>query len=137
LALSSKRARAESAPTGAKSVTYVLRQERATVNASELAAWLGEQPAVVAVHYAGMPGHPDHRVAERMLASCTASGARRARCRTPRPCPSAFSPRSGSASSASTRAFFPLSVGIGAVADLKAELAKAFTAANAKPAEVR
>jgi cystathionine gamma-synthase len=50
-------------------ITYALRQERATTNASELASWLLEREEVIAVHYAGLREHPDHAVAERILAN--------------------------------------------------------------------
>jgi cystathionine gamma-synthase len=48
-------------------VTYVLRQERATANAAQLANWLGQHQAVTAVHYPGRSDHPDHHVASTML----------------------------------------------------------------------
>jgi cystathionine beta-lyase/cystathionine gamma-synthase len=47
--------------------TYVLRQERASANAAELALWLDEQQPVAAVHYPGLAVHEDRAIADRML----------------------------------------------------------------------
>jgi cystathionine beta-lyase/cystathionine gamma-synthase len=145
-------------------ITYVLRQERATANAAELAPWLLEQDRVVAVHYAGLPAHPDHRVAERMLANGYGSmvafeldadrvdvdaflGA------LPTiPLVHSLGGPTTSLSHAPTMSqrflseerrqelglhwgFFRLSVGIEALTDLKADLATALAAANVKPVE--
>ncbi len=47
--------------------TLALRSERANANALELARRLGEHPNVLATHYPGLPGHPDHALAKRLL----------------------------------------------------------------------
>ena len=44
--------------TGAE--TLALRLDRACDNALRLATWLQAQPGVKAVHYPGLPGHPQH-----------------------------------------------------------------------------
>jgi cystathionine gamma-synthase len=140
-------------------ITYVLRQDRAAANAADLAAWLGEQEAVVAVHYAGLAGHPDHAVATRMLSNGYGSmlafelavdrvdvDAFLAALPTIRLVHSLGGPAT-SLSHAATMSqrflseqrrqalglhsgFFRLSVGIEAVGDLKAELAAAFDRRN-------
>jgi cystathionine beta-lyase/cystathionine gamma-synthase len=48
--------------------TLTLRMARHCENAGHLAARLAAHPAVSAVHWPGLPGHPDHAVAGRILA---------------------------------------------------------------------
>jgi cystathionine gamma-synthase len=43
--------------------TLALRMEAASRSALRLAEWLVAQPGVTAVHYPGLPGHPQHRLA--------------------------------------------------------------------------
>ncbi len=50
-------------------MSYALRQERASANAAQLADWLAARDAIQAVHYPGRTDHPDHEVARRMLTS--------------------------------------------------------------------
>lgn len=45
--------------------TLAVRMDRQQENARALAAWLAEQPAVQAVYYPGLPGHPGREVNER------------------------------------------------------------------------
>jgi cystathionine gamma-synthase/methionine-gamma-lyase len=146
-------------------ISYALRQQRATANAAELASWLAEQDAVVAVHYAGRPDHPDHAVAGRMLSKGYGSilafeldsdrvdvDAFLAALPTVRLVHSLGGPTT-SLSHAPTMSqrflskerrqelglhwgFFRLSVGIEAVADLRSELAAGLAAA-VKPVEAR
>jgi len=47
--------------------TLPLRMARSEASARELAAWLAEQPAVRAVHYPGLPDHPQHELAARQM----------------------------------------------------------------------
>ncbi|WP_282696388.1 aminotransferase class I/II-fold pyridoxal phosphate-dependent enzyme [Streptomyces sp. CC208A] len=47
--------------------TLSLRMERHCASAAELAARLSGHPAVAAVRYPGLPGHPDREIAERLL----------------------------------------------------------------------
>jgi cystathionine beta-lyase/cystathionine gamma-synthase len=47
--------------------TLALRVERQNANALALARWLETQPAVRAVHYPGLPSHPDHERACALL----------------------------------------------------------------------
>ncbi len=47
--------------------TLALRVRRQCDNALALAALLAAHPAVAAVHYPGLPGHPDHELAGRLL----------------------------------------------------------------------
>jgi cystathionine gamma-synthase len=47
--------------------TLTLRMRAASANAAKLADWLGEQPAVARVIYPGLPDHPDHELARRLL----------------------------------------------------------------------
>jgi cystathionine gamma-synthase len=47
--------------------TLALRMERASANAAELARWLVERPEVEAVHYPGLPGHPAAELVERQM----------------------------------------------------------------------
>lgn len=49
--------------------TLALRVPRQSSNALLLAERLAGHPAVSQVHYPGLPGHPDHAVARRLLAS--------------------------------------------------------------------
>ncbi|MFG3252455.1 trans-sulfuration enzyme family protein [Streptomyces sp. NPDC048172] len=51
------------------SQTLGLRVERHSANAQALAERLAAHPAVPAVHYPGLPSHPDHEVARRLLAA--------------------------------------------------------------------
>jgi cystathionine gamma-synthase len=47
--------------------TLALRMERASANAAELARWLVERAEVEAVHYPGLPGHPAAELVERQM----------------------------------------------------------------------
>lgn len=47
--------------------TLSLRMERHIENAQQIASWLTEHPAVENVDYAGLPGHPQHEIAQRSL----------------------------------------------------------------------
>ncbi|HEV8593488.1 MAG TPA: PLP-dependent aspartate aminotransferase family protein [Pyrinomonadaceae bacterium] len=47
--------------------TLALRMESHNQNASELAAFLATHPKVRAVHYPGLPDHPNHEIAERQM----------------------------------------------------------------------
>ncbi len=47
--------------------TFALRVERQNGNAQTLAEFLAGHPRVKAVHYAGLPGHPEHEVARRQM----------------------------------------------------------------------
>lgn len=47
--------------------TFALRIERQNANAQALAEFLAVHPKVVAVHYAGLPTHPQHEVARRQM----------------------------------------------------------------------
>jgi O-acetylhomoserine (thiol)-lyase len=47
--------------------TLSLRMERHTSNALAVAKFLAKHPSVEAVHYAGLPDHPDHALAEKYL----------------------------------------------------------------------
>jgi cystathionine gamma-synthase len=47
--------------------TLVLRMQRHSENASAVAEFLAEHPAVSAVLYPGLPGHPGHDVAARQM----------------------------------------------------------------------
>lgn len=51
---------------GMRSLGPRLRQQSA--NAQQIAHWLEEHAAVVAVHYPGLPSHPGHQVAVRQMA---------------------------------------------------------------------
>ncbi len=44
--------------------TLNIRMKAHSQSASELAHWLQEQPSVLAVHYAGLEGHPQHALAK-------------------------------------------------------------------------
>ena len=48
--------------------TLNIRMKAHSENASELALWLTEQPAVTAVHYAGLEDHPQHKLAKKQQA---------------------------------------------------------------------
>jgi cystathionine beta-lyase/cystathionine gamma-synthase len=47
--------------------TLALRMERHDANARALAPWLEAQPQVRAVHYPGLPSHPQHELARRQM----------------------------------------------------------------------
>ena len=47
--------------------TLALRMERHNANGMEVARWAEGHPGVARVHYPGLPSHPDHAVAKRML----------------------------------------------------------------------
>ncbi|MGH7825817.1 MAG: trans-sulfuration enzyme family protein [Candidatus Binatia bacterium] len=47
--------------------TFALRIERQNANAQALAEFLAAHPRVSAVHYAGLPTHPQHEVARRQM----------------------------------------------------------------------
>lgn len=49
--------------------TLPLRMSQSSRNALALAAWLAEHPAVERVSYPGLPGHPQHGLARRLLAN--------------------------------------------------------------------
>ncbi len=48
--------------------TLNIRMKAHSENASQLALWLTEQPAVTAVHYAGLEDHPQHQLAKKQQA---------------------------------------------------------------------
>jgi cystathionine gamma-synthase len=47
--------------------TFALRIERQNANAQALAEFLATHPKVAAVHYPGLPGHPQHEIATRQM----------------------------------------------------------------------
>lgn len=47
--------------------TLALRMERASANARAVAEWAAARPEFAAVHWPGLPGHPDHALAREML----------------------------------------------------------------------
>lgn len=47
--------------------TFALRIERQNANAQALAEFLAAHPKISAVHYAGLPTHPEHEVAKRQM----------------------------------------------------------------------
>ena len=47
--------------------TLPLRMERHCANARHVAHWLAAHPAVARVHYPGVPGHPQHELAQRLM----------------------------------------------------------------------
>ena len=47
--------------------TLALRIERASANAAQVAAWAVKRPEFSAVHWPGLPSHPDHELASQML----------------------------------------------------------------------
>jgi O-acetylhomoserine (thiol)-lyase len=53
--------------------TLSLRMERHLDNARTIALWLAEQPEVESVDFAGLPGHPDEALAERLYGGRTGS----------------------------------------------------------------
>lgn len=50
--------------------TLPLRMERHSANAAALAAIIDAHPAVEKIHYPGLPGHPNHDVARRLVDGC-------------------------------------------------------------------
>ena len=52
--------------------TLALRVERQCSNADQIAAFLAQHPNVARVYYPGLPGHPQHQLAKKLL---TANGA--------------------------------------------------------------
>jgi cystathionine beta-lyase/cystathionine gamma-synthase len=50
--------------------TLALRVREQNHNALGLAEWLAAHPRVAQVHYSGLPGSPDHAVAQRLLGGC-------------------------------------------------------------------
>lgn len=47
--------------------TLGIRVERANANAAAVAAWAAKRPEFAAVHYPGLPKHPDHALARELL----------------------------------------------------------------------
>ncbi len=47
--------------------TLAIRMERQNANGLAVAGWAAEHERVAAVHYPGLPGHPDHEIAARVL----------------------------------------------------------------------
>jgi cystathionine beta-lyase/cystathionine gamma-synthase len=47
--------------------TMALRVERCNNNAAAVAAWAAARPEFASVHYPGLPDHPDHELATRLL----------------------------------------------------------------------
>jgi cystathionine gamma-synthase len=47
--------------------TFALRMERQNANAQAVAEFLAGHPRVAAVHYAGLPSHPQHEVAKKQM----------------------------------------------------------------------
>ena len=47
--------------------TLQVRMDRHTTTALELTAWLQRHPKIEAVHYPGLPSHPQHEIARRVL----------------------------------------------------------------------
>jgi cystathionine gamma-synthase len=47
--------------------TFALRMERQNANAQALAEFLSGHPRVTAVHYAGLPTHPQHEIARKQM----------------------------------------------------------------------
>ena len=54
--------------------TLALRMRRQCESARQVAEWVARHPAVETVHYPGLPSHPDHAVASRMLRDGLAGG---------------------------------------------------------------
>ncbi len=54
--------------------TLPLRMERQCANARRIAEWLAGRPEVAAVHFPGLPGHPQHDLARRLLRPGTFGG---------------------------------------------------------------
>jgi cystathionine gamma-synthase len=47
--------------------TFALRMERQNTNAQAIAEFLAAHPRVAAVHYAGLPNHPEHDIAKKQM----------------------------------------------------------------------
>ncbi len=47
--------------------TLELRMDRHCSNALQISRWLEQHPAISKVHYAGLPSHPDHALAQRQM----------------------------------------------------------------------
>ena len=47
--------------------TFPLRMRQHCANAQIVAEWLARQPAIAAVHYPGLAGHPQHALADRLF----------------------------------------------------------------------
>jgi cystathionine gamma-synthase len=47
--------------------TFALRLERQNANAQAIAEFLAGHPRVAAVHYAGLPSHPEHEIARKQM----------------------------------------------------------------------
>jgi cystathionine beta-lyase/cystathionine gamma-synthase len=47
--------------------TLAVRVKQQCANAEALAQWLAEQPSIARVHYPGLPTHPQHELAARMI----------------------------------------------------------------------
>jgi cystathionine gamma-synthase len=47
--------------------TFALRVERQNANAQAIAEFLARHPRVAAVHYAGLPSHPEHLIAKKQM----------------------------------------------------------------------
>jgi cystathionine beta-lyase/cystathionine gamma-synthase len=47
--------------------TLALRLRRQCESACQIAEWIARHPAVETVHYPGLPSHPDHAIASRLL----------------------------------------------------------------------
>jgi cystathionine gamma-synthase/methionine-gamma-lyase len=54
--------------------TLALRLERQSANALAVAEWLGQHPAIEAVHYPGLPAHSGHALAQRQFRPGVAGG---------------------------------------------------------------
>lgn len=54
--------------------TLPLRYERQCANAWRIARWLDGHPSIEAVHFPGLPAHPDHAVATRLFGGMAAPG---------------------------------------------------------------
>ena len=68
--------------------TFALRMERQNTNAQAIAEFLAAHPRVAAVHYPGLPSHPEHDVAKQQMRGLrrrgVVRGARRSRRGLPR-----------------------------------------------------
>jgi cystathionine gamma-synthase len=47
--------------------TFALRMERQNTNAQAVAEFLAGHPRIARVHYAGLPGHPEHAIARKQM----------------------------------------------------------------------
>ena len=47
--------------------TFALRMERHNANAQAIAEFLAAHPRIAAVHYAGLPSHPEHDIAQKQM----------------------------------------------------------------------